>query len=134
MFGLRKGRDDALDRLCRIGRMKGGKNLMPYFGSRYNAQTHHTFWDGGRHYWTGMAVSGMEDQDPTNPNCCQDLSVYEGGEVTTPRSVLRGLRTAMNLAYVEHRMNDAPPAQWINNVDANLSVEISALGFSFINN
>lgn len=76
---------------------------MPYFGSGYNALTDHRFWDGGRHYWTGMTVKGMEDQDPDNPMCCPDLAVYEGGDVAPDPRALAGLRAALGRTGLTHR-------------------------------
>jgi len=76
---------------------------MPYHGSRYTAQTHHMYWDGGRHYWTGMAVKGMENQNPDNPLCCPDLALYEGEEVAAGPGTLMGLRAAMKRAGLSHR-------------------------------
>jgi len=68
---------------------------MPYYGCRYDAQTHHNFWDGRMHYWTGMAVKGSEDQDPDNPNCCHDPAVYERGPVWPGGPGLASLRRAL---------------------------------------
>ena len=76
---------------------------MPFFGSRYSALTHHRFWDGSRHYWTGMAVEGMGDQDPDNPHCCPDLSIYDGGEVQLGRPELGALRAALKRSGMTHR-------------------------------
>lgn len=53
----------------------------PYEGYGYDALTPHYFWDGKTHYWPGMVVRGTEDQNPDNPACCQDLAVFERGDV-----------------------------------------------------
>ncbi|TLN00097.1 hypothetical protein FDZ71_14850 [bacterium] len=65
--------------------------LLP-MGEKYGALTDHRFWDGQSHYWTGMAVKGMEDQDPLNHNCCPDLGELAEEEVELDSRELRGLR------------------------------------------
>jgi hypothetical protein len=64
----------------------------PFYEVHYTALTHHSLWDGKRHYWPGMPVPGMDDQDPANPHCCQDLSIYEGEEVQLDSDALVKLR------------------------------------------
>lgn len=76
---------------------------MPYYGSMYGALTHHNFWDGNYHYWTGMAVKGAEDQDPDNPNCCHDLAVFESGEVEIDHRALKSLRYNLRKNGHTHR-------------------------------
>lgn len=76
---------------------------MPYYGSNYGALTHHNLWDGGYHYWTGMAVSGIESQDPDNPNCCHDLAVFESEEIDIDQRALRSLRYNLRKNGHTHR-------------------------------
>lgn len=75
----------------------------PYEGYEYTALTPHYFWDGGKHYWPGMTVKGSEDQDPDNPACCQDLLVYERGEVILNSSELEYLRRSLKKRGLSHR-------------------------------
>jgi hypothetical protein len=67
----------------------------PFFEVHYTALTHHSLWDGGRHYWPGMPVKGMDDQDPANPHCCQELALYEGEEVQLDKNALVRLRRGL---------------------------------------
>lgn len=76
---------------------------MPYYGCRYGALTHHGYWDGGTHYWPGMPVRGMDEQDPDKPQCCQDMEVYERGSVALGRPALRTLRAALSHRGRTHR-------------------------------
>ncbi len=71
--------------------------------NRYCALTHHIFWDGDYHYWTGMVVKGVEDQNPDNPNCCHDLSIFEGGEVVAERAALVKLRSGLKSSGKSHK-------------------------------
>lgn len=75
----------------------------PYEGYEYTATTPHYFWDGQSHYWTGMAVKGSEDQDTENPNCCHDLELFEGGEVSPGREALKFLRASLRSRGHTHR-------------------------------
>jgi hypothetical protein len=76
---------------------------LPRGETAYGALTDHRFWDGRPHYWTGMAVKGMEDQDPLNFNCCPDLEEYEGEEVELSGRELRGLRERLRSRGHSHR-------------------------------
>lgn len=76
---------------------------MPYYGSNYNALTHHTQWDGRTHYWTGMAVKGFEEQDPDKPNCCHDMALFEPEEVSPDRRALKSLRLNLRAKGHSHR-------------------------------
>ncbi len=76
---------------------------MPFWATRYEALTDNRFWDGGRHYWTGMAVKGREEQDPSNFNCCPNLSLYEDEEVEVDLASLRELRAGLNGLGVTHK-------------------------------
>ncbi|PLX46579.1 MAG: hypothetical protein C0609_00165 [Deltaproteobacteria bacterium] len=78
-------------------------NGMPFYGAKYTALCDHRGWDGGVHYWSGMAVPQMGDQNPDNYNCCPELMQYEGEEVDLDESSLRGLRARLKSSGYTHR-------------------------------